>query len=523
MKKALIYCRVSTEEQIGNTSFASQEANCRQLAAEEGYQVARVIREQHSGADLRGRMLLSDARKEIKLGLYDAVIVDKLDRFARKETHQAVVLYEIEEESNAKFLSSEKFDDSVLGRMWRTLIGYFAEFERDRIRERNVQGKKQKAREGKIVGACNALYGYHLNKSTAKREINEAEAVVVRRIYNDVLNGLSVRQIIKKLNAENIPSPAQGKRVWKDGRTRTHWAKAAVTRILTLTEYYGESWAWKYQTSETYAKIRRDPSEHIRLPDDATPPIVTKEIFDEVQAILAKRRENHSYSDNTRNEQRPHLLRGMMFCGCGRKMSPQVSKDTIRYRCGSRHTSAMQACGEKTVRADEAENAVWEKMSEIIRNPQVIEDLLAHKSEDNEGVQLESELESTRKAWQKEKGDYNRQVANLSKLPDFESFLPQIDLQKKKVAGLENEVRQAEARLKKFRESELNADSLREFFDRAAQNLNNFAFEDKRLLLEAFEAKATFRAGELTLTIATPYAELSLGAKPFISRSAGVR
>jgi site-specific DNA recombinase len=516
---ALVYCRVSTEDQIDNTSLDGQEMRCREYAAKNGYIVAKVVKEAHTGKELQNRPLISEVRREIKQGFYDAIIVDKLDRLARDETHQSVLLYEIEEEAEMNFHTvSEDFDNSRIGRFLRMILGFFAAFERERITERNVEGKRMRAIQGKIVGAGTDLYGYTLNRETRKREIKPNEAAIVRRIFESVLNGKSRRSIIKELNSEGIPSPAQDKRKWKDRRKQTYWGSGSMGRILSETAYYGESYAWKYKAAKTWKETFRDKNEWIKLPDDATPPIITKEIFDAVQAKLRKNSENHSNANKSRNEKIPFLLRGLIYCSCGQKLRPETDNRSklknAYYRCSSRATP-HGSCGAKQIRADFAETVVWDKLREIVINPQIVEGFLKERQETGnyEKMRLEGELNSTRRVCQKEEAEYQKMMRNALMMDDPGGFKPFLDEKKRLVDSLKKEVEKAEARITDFEAAQANLNSLRVFCDRAAENIQTLDFAGKRDLLEIFECKVTADEGKLTLEIGVNYENMVLSTQ----------
>ncbi len=162
------------------------------------------------------------------------------------------------------------------------------------------------------------------------------------------MDGKGIRGIIKGLNADDIPSPAANKRKFKkiDHYTnlakygKTLWGKGAVRRILTEPAYYGKSYSLRYKSrsgyenNKRYQRIDKLPeNEWIALPDNVTPAIVSPKVFQAVQAKLA----STINAETTRNEKKPILLRGLVFCGtCGMKMycESEHGKRNI-FRCPS--------------------------------------------------------------------------------------------------------------------------------------------------------------------------------------------
>ena len=140
--RAAILVRVSSEEQAdeSKTSLDQQVAACEALAAAHGWEVASVYREEGvSGAKpaedrIELQRLIADARAD----QFDVVLVHKFDRFSRSTREGLNVLHELEEGMGVRVLSaSEDIDASTPpGKLFRSMLLQFADFERERIRER---------------------------------------------------------------------------------------------------------------------------------------------------------------------------------------------------------------------------------------------------------------------------------------------------------------------------------------------------------------------------------------------------
>src|SRR6266511_1463434 len=111
------------------------------------------------------------------------------------------------------------------------ITGAVAEFERAKITERYRRGKLYRARCGEIVSP-DVPFGYvkipRCDGVPAHAEIQEAEAVIVRRIFESyVKQELMVRQIAKQFMLNRIPMP----------RNSGQWSWSAVDRILHEEAY----------------------------------------------------------------------------------------------------------------------------------------------------------------------------------------------------------------------------------------------------------------------------------------------
>ena len=147
--RAAIYCRVSTpgQEEDG-TSLATQEARCRQYAAERGYSVVDVYRDVHTGMELWERPRINEVRAAVRRGELAAVIAYDLDRLSRDQAH----LYILDEEATRHgcelLFVTEEFDKSPVGKAVRAMKGFAAEVEREKIKERTSAGSRRACRAG---------------------------------------------------------------------------------------------------------------------------------------------------------------------------------------------------------------------------------------------------------------------------------------------------------------------------------------------------------------------------------------
>ena len=520
-KDALIYCRVSTtkQEETG-TSLDSQAAECIKYAEANGYRVAEVVKEAFSGAYLSERPKLNEQREKIKAGVYDAVIVYDVDRLSRNTAHLAIILDELEGYGVKMLFVSGDFDNSPVGKIVLQIKGFAAEMEREKIKERTVRGKKTKVQSGRLVPASN-LYGYDFDKENARRIINPTESLIVRRIYEMFLSGTGIRGIYKTLNDENIPSPATGKRnltspkytnVTRLGRSL--WNKGAIYRILDEPAYSGHTIAWRYkgvrdsENGKRYYRIKtRDESEWIQMPTGTTPAIVTPDQF---QAVRAKLDSNKG--EATRNEMRPELLRGLVFCGdCSRKMYPETEVKRAKayerkiYRCPSRSTIK---CGGKAINADKCESAVWEKICDIIKNPHIVTAEIQRQQADSENnrKKIEKEVETRKTLLTRIESEITNLVSRAATVDEsvWEVFQGQIKLKSVEKQRMSDAIGDIENRLASFDADTQAAKSLTEFSNRVSQKLSDFGFDEKRLTLEALNVKIEGNGKEFRLDISYP-------------------
>jgi len=144
--KIAIYCRVSTNEQ----TTENQKIRLSEYADQQGWQYD-VFTEVQSTR--KTRPVKADLMAKLRNNEYDGVLIFKLDRWARSSTE---LILEVKEliGIGIKFISlSEKLDFSTsAGKLHFQILSAFAEFERDLIRERTIEGIKRARMKGKQPG-----------------------------------------------------------------------------------------------------------------------------------------------------------------------------------------------------------------------------------------------------------------------------------------------------------------------------------------------------------------------------------
>jgi site-specific DNA recombinase len=486
------------------TSLASQEAACRAHAESLGYAVGPIYTDVHSGADLFGREGMSALLHAIKAREVGIVIAHALDRLSRSQIHFGLIFSEALHAGVPIELVSEKLDDSPVGRFVMAAQSFSAEIEREKIRERSVRGKKTRIQSGKIHGFGADLFGYVRDKEAGKRTIVDDEAATVRRVFDAIaVEGMSVRGLARLLNEDGVPSPSKGRRTYKDGRT-CKWNPSSLYRMLREPAYKGDTILWRRQSRGSGKMWQyRDESEWIHLPEGTTPPIVSVETWDMVQARLEA-----STATSTRNAFRPYLLRGMIYCSvCGCRMSPQPEHGRMVYRCTSRDRLGSP-CGGKRVPGADVEAWAWSEIEAILRNPSTIIKEVERLRTAGPDETLTATRETAARMLAKLERQRERLVRRYADADD-DSF--PWELVEREITRVESERRNAaagladiDARLAEQERSITELDDLRAYVDRVGANLDAADFDTKRSAVEALVERIDANGREWNLTGSIP-------------------
>ena len=236
MKMAAIYARVSSEQQREEHTIASQTAALIEFAKSHDLEVPKewVFEDEgYSGATLE-RPGLERVRDLAAEGQIQVVLAYAPDRLSRKYAYQILLIEEFArhgvETLFVKAPQSATAEDQLLVQFQ----GMIAEYERAQILERSRRGKRHRARAGEVSVLSGAPYGYRYIRKTdeapASYAVIDAEARVVQRVYEMyTVEGLSIGEIARRLNAEGIPTRKQSAR----------WERSVVWAMLRNPAYRG--------------------------------------------------------------------------------------------------------------------------------------------------------------------------------------------------------------------------------------------------------------------------------------------
>lgn len=397
--RAAIYTRISTDEQTGNYSLPTQEHACRQYCEQRGYDVVGVFVDVFSGALYRERPGLTQLRELVRQGLVDVVVCYAVDRLSRSQTHLFILVEEFSERGCRLEFVTERFEDTAVGRFVLAARSFAAELEREKIVERTIRGTYARVRSGKPKPAVRPPYGYRwVDAEKSRMEPDPDEAPVVRRIFERLANGATIRSVAQELQARGIPTPLRSK-MWS---TRT--IHAIAHNPVYIGKYYGLRTKTVRENGRTMIK-RLDPTEWVLLPDVA-PPLVDEETWQRVQERLLRNKEdaarNLKYAPDA-------LLRGgFVRCGtCGRSMVVHTARQTMpRYRCCAEVDSRCPAPA--TVAIDRLDRIVRQWVAEVLSRPEVLVRAAEAMESDPAMQQVDSELS----AMQRRKAELERRRQN---------------------------------------------------------------------------------------------------------------
>ena len=184
--RAILYARVSTEEQSKGYSLPTQLEACRKYAESKDYTVVREITDAFTGTEI-DRPGLNELYEFIETSKIDRLIVYDIDRLSREVANQAIIEMELAKEGITIEYVIGGYTDSPEGELMKIIKTGIAQYENRQRTERTRRGKIGKAKAGYVVcPAGRAPFGYdYVNEEhKGKFIINESQARVVRQIFS---------------------------------------------------------------------------------------------------------------------------------------------------------------------------------------------------------------------------------------------------------------------------------------------------------------------------------------------------
>lgn len=316
-KNAVVYIRVSSEEQVENYSLGTQEEICRREAARRGYEVLEIFKEEGKSAkNITGRpvliQLLEYCRKNKRN--ISAFLVYRLDRVARQTSDYLAIRKKLSECEIILISASEPTGNSPAEKFLETMLAGFAQMDNDVKSERSKNGLRARFLAGIRTGP--AAFGYRSENGYVVKDPRSFDKL--KQAWELMATGTkTLREMAQIMNYWGLRQSIKGKQY--------PMIIQNVGRMFRNKFYMG------ILTSEKYPEEVR--GQH--------PPMVTEELFYRVQAILDGRNTNLAAPSAKRIIDNPDFpLRGIVSCGrCGRNFTGAWSKQHryayyfCRYRC----------------------------------------------------------------------------------------------------------------------------------------------------------------------------------------------
>ena len=480
-KKCYIYIRVSTAMQVDGYSLEAQKERLMKFAE---FQEMEVVREYcdagKSGKSITGRpefqRMLQDVSEERDGVAF--ILVFKLSRFGRNAADVLNSLQFIQDYGVNLICVEDGIDSSKdSGKLTITVLSAVAEIERENILVQTMEGRKQKAREGKWNGG-QAPFGYDLDSKNSTLVVNEEEAEIVRIIYDKFVHtDMGADAICNYLNQRGYTK----KKV--RGHELNYFARGLIMKILDNPVYTGKIAYGKNVTEKvkgTRDEYRRVKTDDYLLADGLHEAIVDEETW---EAAREKRKRTGVRFVKTHSLEHEHILTGLIRCPlCGGGMSGTVQrrqnkktgeyKDTFYYRCHHRKKVDGKICDYKPMLNQKMFNAEVEEFIRYMVVGDEFRKFVQEKLEEKVDVSaLETEREQLQKQLKQVQGSKLKLIQMLDRLDTgdkhytrkYQDMQDRLDNLYDKVAEFEEAMKDIDAKIGASYGKEITGKKLYEF------------------------------------------------------------
>lgn len=368
--KGVIYARYSSDNQR-EESIEGQLRECKDYAERNGITILGTYIDRALSAKTDNRPEFQKMIKDSAKGLFDVVLVWKLDRFARNR-YDSARYKNLLKKNGVKVISArENISEGSEGIILEAMLEGYAEYYSAELSEKVIRGLTDNALKCKYNGGTVPM-GYYIDEQQFY-QIDPKTAPVVLEMFTKYSEGATMQELVNLLNSRGMRSIRGGKITLN-----------IMNHLLKNRRYMGEY---------SYRDV---------VKEDGIPAIVPKELFERVQERLAKNKKapaRHKAEDD-------YLLTTKLYCGkCGSFMvgesgTSHTMKVHRYYRCVN--TKKKKLCDKKAVKKDWIEDLVVNYTMKAIMNDEVMERLIdtlmeLQKKESTDLPLLKKQLAETEK------------------------------------------------------------------------------------------------------------------------------
>ena len=347
--RVVAYCRVSTDSDEQATSYEAQvEHNTEFIQKNADWEFAGIYADDGiSGTNTKKREEFNRMIDDCKDGKIDMIITKSISRFARNTLDCLKYIRQLKDMNIPVQFEKESINTmDAKGEVLITIMASLAQQESQSLSQNVKLGLQYRYQQGKVQINHNRFLGY-TKDADGNLVIDPEQAEIVKRIYREYLEGLSMDKISAGLEADGILT----------GAGKPKWHTSTINKILRNEKYIGDALLQKTYTTDFLNKTRVKnngivPQYYVEGNHEA---IIPKDIYLQVQEELVRRRvvktsangKKRSYSCN-------HCFSQMIICGeCGEMFRRLHWNNrgckSIVWRCISRLEPTGQECHARTV------------------------------------------------------------------------------------------------------------------------------------------------------------------------------
>ena len=508
------YIRVSTDEQVKDgygleTQIRILDNEVEKYSNEGWYSDDSLLyRDEGVSGASDERPAFKKMMKDAEQGKIDLVLVWKIDRFFRKLEYLLRYVQRLGE-FNVQFKSStEPFDTSAVGKLVFQMMGALAEFERELILQRTMEGKMSKAKEGKYVGGA-IPYGYDIKDEVLV--INKKEASIVKKIFiwfvKQEMPIMNIKRILndpknKLLTKGDKQSKKSGRKSLRKKNPEGYWSPDLIRNILNREQYTGKYYYNRFtRDKKTKKKIEKPRSE---WQEYSCPPIIDEPLFGKAKIQLAKNRQKSG------GRKHDYLFSGKIWCGedgCDNKYTGYVSKKkTKNYRCKNKGVTNAFKCPSHGLSESMLDKLVWKYVEPFFRNPKRILEKMVKDQRSSDELQAINDRISNITTEIQRLSTGEDTVRGLIRNGGYtaEEAKEEFDLIRKEMADLRDERTALSSQLISEEEKQMRIVSIESVTRKYRKNFKNLTYKQKMDLYSEVIKKIWIKGNKIRIDVVFP-------------------
>ena len=365
------YCRVSTEEEEQQGSFEIQKLYyTEKINSTPEWEVAGIYADDGiSGVHTKKRDGFNQMIQDCKKRKIDLILTKSISRFARNTLDSIQYVRMLKQMGIAVVFEKENINTATMNsEMILTVLSAFAQAESESISQNVARGKRMGYKHGKFAFPYGRIIGYRKG-ADGKPEIVPEQAEIIRLIFNSYLQGDSLQSIKTKLETAGALT----------ARGNTEWSAQSIQRILQNEKYCGDVLLQKTFTEDVLTGVHKKntgqlPQYYIENYHEG---IVSKQIFREVQAEIARRNSKSAANQRKRRRGRynsKYALTERLVCGdCGspyKRVTWNIhGRKQIVWRCVNRIEYGTKFCGSSpSIPEEKLHRAILKAVQDLAAN-----------------------------------------------------------------------------------------------------------------------------------------------------------
>lgn len=425
------YARVSTGREEQDTSLVNQKLMFEKYIKDKGWKFEKYYQDRKTGTKAK-RPELIKLLNDIEQKNIDVVLVKDLSRLARN----GELSYKIANLAKAKGVHIISLDGMVntmennvdmLG-----LLAWMYEKESQNLSQRIKSIKEVGASSGKFQGST-PPYGYYLEDGKLYIRKDETPSIV-KRIFQEYINGTGVDTIAKNLTLDGVPTPAQ---VINKKNAGAEWMSNTIKTILSNPHYTGDLVQCRTTTISVVSTKRKSiDTDEQKIVEGTHEPIIMKDVFETAQKQMMQRKKNLTAP-------KAHLFTNVAFCAdCRRGMWFRSGRKG--YICGTYGRYGTEKCSSHAIKEAKITETIMNDFKTFLQVINV--DVLSKPFQLKVDKALNKSAKEIEKIDKKIKVLKNRKVVYVQMLADESE---EMDIETYRLANSQNNKELEELKLKR--------------------------------------------------------------------------